>query len=74
MGSGRTVSGGRHISQGRSVEKLGEKKEMVFTRGFIWGQIGAEAYKQRVRGEGEKFWERKRTRVSCSECGVSVEA
>ena len=37
---------------------------MVCTPGFIWGQKGAAEYKRRDTGEGDTFWERKRTRVS----------
>ena len=29
-------------------------------------------YKRRAKGEGSKFRERKRSRVSCSECEVTV--
>ena len=46
------------------MEKI---KAMIFTPGFIWKQIGKDVYKWRATGEGEEFWERKRTRVSCSE-------
>ena len=53
---------------------LEKKKEMVFTLGFIWGQIREEAYKWRETAEGATFCERKRTRVICSECGVLVVA
>ena len=34
--------------------------------GFIWGQLGAEAYKQQATGEG--------TRVSCEKCGETMAA
>ena len=37
---------------------------------FVEGQQVVEAYKQIVTGEGPTFRERKRTRVSCEECGV----
>ena len=33
--------------------KLEKTKAMVFTPGFIWGQIGKEAYKWRVTGGGD---------------------
>ena len=48
---------------------LSNTKAMVFTPGFIWGQQGVDAYKWRAMGEGPTFQERKRTRVSCKECG-----
>ena len=37
--------------------------------GFIWVQQGVDAYKQRYTGEGPTFQERKRSRVSCDDCG-----
>ena len=46
---------------------LEKTKTMVCTPGFIWGQVRNEAYKLRAMGEGETFWEIKRTRGSCSE-------
>ena len=49
-------------------------KAMVCTLGFIWIQIGEEAYKRRATGEWETFWDRKWTRGSCSECRALVEA
>ena len=45
---------------------------MVCMPGFIWEMWIKEAYKRRLTGEGEMFRERKRTRVSCTECGVTV--
>ena len=54
-----------------NLEKI---KAMVCTSGFVWSQIGKMAYKQRATGEGGHLWERKQTRVSCSECRLSVEA
>ena len=47
---------------------------MVCTPGFIWGQLGVEAYKRRATREGPTFWERKRTRVSCEEGGGAMAA
>ena len=29
---------------------------MICTPGFIWGQQGAEAYKQQATGEDQPFW------------------
>ena len=48
---------------------LEKAKGMVFTLDFIWGHIVKEYYKRRATGEGTTFMERKRKRVSCSECG-----
>ena len=45
---------------------------MICTPEFIWGQQGAEAYKRGATGEGQNFWESKRTRVRCEECGESM--
>ena len=42
---------------------LNKTKAMICTPGFIWGQHGAEAYKQQFTGDGPTFRERKRTRV-----------
>ena len=44
------------------------------TSGFIWGKHRVELYKGRATGEGPTFWERKGTRVSCEECGVTMAA
>ena len=49
-------------------------KVVVCTMGIIWEQIGEVEYKQRVTGGGEMFWERKRTRVTCLECGAIMSA
>ena len=49
---------------------LDKTKTVVFTLGFIWVQIGEYAYKRRSTGEWVKCRERKRMRVSCSECGA----
>ena len=58
-----------------SLQKnLGKKKAMVCTIVFIWGQKGETAYKWRATGEGSKFRERKRTRLSCEECGAKIMA
>ena len=54
----------------RLEKNLDKIKAMVFTPGFIWVQIGEYAYKRRSTGEGVKCRERKRMRVSCSECGA----
>ena len=48
---------------------LSKTKSMLFLLGLIWGQQGVEAYNRRATGEGPTFQERKRTRVSCKECG-----
>ena len=53
---------------------LDKTKAMICTPGFIWGQQGSDVYKQRATGEGTKFWERKRTMVSCEMCGEKISA
>ena len=45
---------------------------MVFTPGFIWGQQGVSEYTRRATGEGKKFREHKKTRVSYKECGTKM--
>ena len=46
---------------------IGNNKAMMCTPGFIWGHQGTAVYKRRAAGEGSKFRERKKTRVSCEE-------
>ena len=41
-------------------------KAVVFTPGFLWGQIGEVWYKQRVTVRWATFWESKRSRVILS--------
>ena len=53
---------------------LNNKKAVICTLGFIWGQQGSEAYKRRATEEGPTFQERNRTRVSCEECGEIMAA
>ena len=65
LGSGRIGGDGRHVSQGWAGDKLGKTKAMVYTLGLIWGHTGEEAYKRRATREGEKFQEKKCTRISC---------
>ena len=55
-------------------KNLSKTKSMVCTPEFVWGQQVVEAYKQRATGEGPTFWQRKRTRVSCEECGETKAA
>ena len=47
---------------------------MVCTPRFIWGKWGELAYKMRATGEGATSRERKKTRVSCTVCGVTAKA
>ena len=47
-------------------------KALVCTPGYIWGKWRKSVYTRRATREGAKFRERKRVRVSCSECGVTV--
>ena len=51
------------------IKNIGETKAMVCTLGFIWGQQGTSAYKNRATGEGGTFWEQKKTREIFEECG-----
>ena len=53
---------------------LGKTKSMVCTPGFIWGEMGKEAYNQQAMGEGATLKEQNRTRVSCRERRVTMEA
>ena len=53
---------------------MDKTKSMVCTTGFIWGILSDTTYKQRATGEGDYFRERKRTWVSCTECGVMIAA
>ena len=53
---------------------LEKTKALVCTLGYIWGNWSKAAYKRRATGEGEIFRERKRAKVSYSECGVTVVA
>ena len=46
-------------------KKLGKTKVILCTQGFIWGKRGTLAYKRRDMGEGDTFWDQKKTRVSC---------
>ena len=51
---------------------LDKNKAMVCTPGFISGKLGDLAYKKRATREGANFRERKKTRVSCATCGVTM--
>ena len=59
----------------RMFERFGLQKNMIKTKAmictpwFIWGHKGVGAYNKRSTGEGTNLQERKRTRVSCKECG-----
>ena len=53
---------------------LEKTNAMVCMHGFIWGKWGEVAYKRRTTGEGATFRERKKTRLSFTECGVTVAA
>ena len=55
-------------------KNLNKTKAMLCKPGFIWGQLGAEAYKRKYTGEGPTFWEINRTRVRCEECGDTMDA
>ena len=53
---------------------LGNTKSVACTSGFIWGQKGASAYKKRVTDEGGGGWDRKQTKIICTECGGTMSA
>ena len=61
----------RRVGMEKNLDKM---KAMICTQGLIWVQIREAMYKRRETGEGEKFWERKRTSVSYLECGTEVAA
>ena len=51
---------------------LKKTKTLVCTPRVIWVKCGETAYKQQAAGEEETLREQKKTRVSCTECGVTV--
>ena len=51
---------------------LDKTNDLVCTPGYICGKWSELSYKRRASLEGEKFRERKRARVSCTVCGVTV--
>ena len=53
---------------------LNKTKGVICKPGFIWGQQGSEAYKRQAIEEGPNFWESKRTRVCCKECGDTMDS
>ena len=53
---------------------LEDTKSMFCMPVFIWSKWSEKAYKLQVIGEGATFREKKRMRVSCTECGVAVAA
>ena len=53
---------------------LDKTKALVCTPGYIWGKWSDESYTRIATREGETFRERKRARVSCKVCGVTVAA
>ena len=52
--------------------KLDKTKAMVCTHIFIWGKWGELAYTRQATGEGANFRERKKARVSCAMCNVTM--
>ena len=56
------------------LDNLEKTKAVVCTPRFIWVKWRRTAYKRWAMGEGATFRERKKTRVSCNECGVTVAA
>ena len=53
---------------------LEKTKSLVCTPGYIWGKWSKAVYKHRANEAGATFRDRKRDRVSCSACGVTVVA
>ena len=53
---------------------LSNNKSMVCMPGFIWVQQVVEEYNQRPTGERPIFRVRKGIRVSCEECGGTIDA
>ena len=49
-------------------------KTLVCTLRYIRGKWSEAAYNRRATGEGATFRERKRSRVTCTICGVTVES
>ena len=66
-----TVSTFRRIGLYTNLDKT---KAMMCTPGFIWGEWEEWDYKRQALVEGSTFRERKKTRVICSMCGVTVTA
>ena len=58
----------------RLKKNLGKTKAMVCNLEFIWGKLVVVTYKRRSTGEGDKFREGNKTRVSCKECGMAMAA
>ena len=64
-----TVAMFKRVGLETNLEKM---KSMVCTPGYFWGEQSEEAYNRRATGEGETFRDRNWTRVSFTECGVTV--
>ena len=45
------------------INVCGKTNTIVCTPGLIWGQQGKAVCKRRATGEGDTFWEQKKTRV-----------
>ena len=59
----------KRVGLDTNLEKI---KSLVCTPGYIWGKWSKEVYKRRATGDGETFRERKWSRVSCAEYGLTV--
>ena len=55
-------------------KNLSKTKAMICTPVFIWGKQVFEAYKWRDTGEVSTFLKINRTRVSCKDCGGTMDA
>ena len=67
-----TVSEGMFQKLGLEMN-LDKTNALVCTPGYIWREWIEAAYKRRATGEGGTFRERKRARVNCTVCKLTVE-
>ena len=56
------------------LNNLKKTKAMICSFGFIWGDWKEAVYKQWLTGEGATFRDQKKTCLSCTKYGVTVEA
>ena len=64
-----TVEMFRRVGLDTNLESM---RALVCIPGYIWGNWSEAAYNRKDTGEGVNFRERNRSRVSFSECGVTV--
>ena len=72
MVPGRTIGDGGNVLQDGFFLTLEKTNTMVWTPGLIRGEWGDQVYKRRATDEGSTFWDRKRLRLSCANCEVTV--